>query len=135
MFLVEIAVKNFHDIFNDSRFSDLETDVFYTACVDYPEVLENLPEEIIEVDKLLSTQREVDHDKLKSDEPIVVVKRFGQCFIIDGHHRYQGAVKKKKKTMRAHVIEMPNEHVSLEWFSKKFGFKLIQLKNGIVRPM
>lgn len=114
------TLKNAVNLSNDPRFSKFEDDFLYTAMLDHPTLAwdADLPEETIEILKLIPTQGDVE-GKVDNDDPILVVRRFGQNFVIDGHHRIYTAMKNKKKTIQAVILEMPDENVDLNWFRKK----------------
>ena len=114
------TLKNAVNLSNDPRFSKFEDDFLYTAMVDHPTLAwdADLPEETIEISKLIPTQSKIE-GKVDNDDPILVVRRFGQNFVIDGHHRIYTAMKNKKNTIQAVILEMPDENVDLNWFRKK----------------
>jgi len=85
-----------------------------------------LPEVTLNISSLIPTQEKID-GHVDNTDPILVVRRFGQNFVIDGHHRMYTAKKKhKSKTIQATVLDLPPEHIDLDWFKKK-------LKNNHLR--
>jgi hypothetical protein len=130
--LLEAKLKGAIDPFK--FFSDLETDVFYTLFVDEPYSLSHgFNPETLRVRDIIPTQADVDGKHDVSDDPIIVVRRAGKNYVIDGHHRLYKALKNKAETIACEVLELPLEHVDdIRWFEQKLQLRLKQ-DDGIVR--
>lgn len=54
----------------------------------------------------------------RQGEPIIIMRRDGINYIIDGHHRAKAALLDKRKTIDAIIFDAPSEEFTLESFSK-----------------
>ena len=133
--LLEATLRNVVDI--DTIFSDLETNVFFTLFVDYPEVVFDAPgfkEKSIKIEELIPIQTEIDGVNVNNDDPLTVVSRSGKYYIIDGHHRFAKYLKQKKKLVDCLVLDFPSHTVDLHWFEEQLNVRLNMDKRGIVTP-
>ncbi|AEA46131.1 CBS domain-containing ParB/RepB/Spo0J family partition protein [Archaeoglobus veneficus] len=90
----------------------------------------------VEVDRLIPTQTKVFADELKGRiyelrrglaEPIVVIKKGGRLYLVDGHHRVVAAKKIGVKTLDAYILKVPeNVELGIERLVKKRGIKSIR---------
>ena len=130
MKLFELKLKN---IDPSTIFSDLEEDVFYTLVCDHPDVVfDSIEVHQVNLSKLIPTQGIVDNLSVENSNPIIVAKRNNKFYIIDGHHRYARDRRRKIEEISACIIDLPSEHVNLEWFEALFKKKLKQRSTGSI---
>ena len=70
----------------------------------------------VDVNKLIPTQTKVYADELRGRihelrkglaEPIIVVKKDGRFYLVDGHHRAVASLKVGQKKLDAYILEVP----------------------------
>ncbi len=90
----------------------------------------------VEVDRLIPTQTKVFADELKGRiyelrkglaEPVVVIRKGGRLFLVDGHHRAVAARRAGVKKLDAYILEVPDcIELGIEKLVKKKGIKSIE---------
>ncbi len=90
----------------------------------------------VEVDKLIPTQTKIYGDELRGRiyelrkglaEPLVVIKKGGKFFLVDGHHRAVAARKIGLEKLEAYIIEVPESvELGLEKLVRKKGIKSVR---------
>ncbi len=88
-----------------------------------------IPLQTVQTAEMQPTQFALDQKKVnqlardKQFNGALVFKRRGY-HVFDGHHRLSSAEKVGQKTIRARVIELPEEKpATLNWFAKKLGME------------
>ncbi|ADC66640.1 CBS domain containing protein [Ferroglobus placidus DSM 10642] len=90
----------------------------------------------IEVDRIIPTQTKVYADELRGRvyelkkglaEPVIVIKKGGKYYLVDGHHRVVAAKKIGIDKLDAYIIEVPeNVELGLEKLVRKKGIKSVR---------
>ncbi|MBE8540482.1 CBS domain-containing protein [Geoglobus acetivorans] len=90
----------------------------------------------VEVDRLIPTQTKIYADELRGRiyelrrglaEPVVVIKKGGKLFLVDGHHRAVAAKKIGMDRLDAYILEVPeNVELGMEKLVRKKKIKSIR---------
>lgn len=90
----------------------------------------------VEVDRLIPTQTKIYGDELRGRiyelrrglaEPVIVVKKGGKYFLVDGHHRAVAAKRIGLTKLDAYVLEVPeNVELGMEKLVRNKGIKSIK---------
>ena len=96
----------------------------------------NVYRDAVDVKKLIPTQTKVYADELKGRiheirkglaEPIVVIKKDGRFYLVDGHHRAIASLKIGQKKLDAYILEVPeNVELGLEKLVRKKEIKSLK---------
>lgn len=107
-----------------------------SALVRLHDIEVNVYRDVVDVDKLIPTQTKVYSDELRGRiheirkglaEPIVVVKKDGRFYLVDGHHRAVASLKIGQKKLDAYILEVPeNVELGLEKLIKRKGIKSLK---------
>ena len=96
----------------------------------------NIKRDVVDVNKLIPTQTKVYADELRGRiheirkglaDPIVVIKKDGRYYLVDGHHRAVASLKVGQKKLEAYVLEVPeNVELGMEKLIKRKGIKSLK---------
>ncbi len=89
----------------------------------------------VDVERLIPTQTKIFADELKGRiyelrkglaEPVVVIRKGGRLFLIDGHHRAVAAKRAGVRNLEAYILDVPESiELGIERLVKKKGIKSI----------
>lgn len=77
----------------------------FTAPIDTPELLRNLPSQELPLKRLIPTQSTVDRNGVYVDHGLFIIRWFGDDYIADGHHRYMGLKDGRYEQVECSVLE------------------------------
>ncbi|RUM35129.1 MAG: hypothetical protein DSY33_00285 [Archaeoglobus sp.] len=90
---------------------------------------------IVNVERLIPTQTKIFADELKGRmyelkkglaEPIIVIRKGGRLFLVDGHHRAVAAKRVGVKKLEAYILDVPDKiELGIERLVKKKGIKSV----------
>jgi len=90
----------------------------------------------VPIDRLIPTQTKIFADELRGRvyeikrglaEPIIVIKKNGNYYLVDGHHRVVAAKKLGIDELEAYILEVPdNVELGMEKLVKKKGIRSIK---------
>ena len=102
----------------------------------------------INIDRLIPTQTKIYADELRGRiyelrrglaEPVVVIKKGGKYFLVDGHHRAVAAKKLGIKDLDAYILRVPdNIELGLEKLVRKKGIKSlrdVEIMDDVTHPL
>ena len=91
----------------------------------------NLPEEQISVQDIIPCQPHPPTSAYVGDEdPIILLRRSGKTYVIDGHHRLAAATK-SERTISAHMINLPEHEVNAPQIASAIGCSLNELRDAV----
>ncbi len=95
----------------------------------------NVSRGVVDVERLIPTQTRIFADELKGRiyelkkglaEPLIVIRKGGRLFLIDGHHRAVAAKRAGVKRLEAYILDVPDTiELGIERLVKKKGIKSV----------